>query len=74
MLNQRELFEFTHAGRRLRMAVRGHKGRRTYLGYINGGLAATGLAKGELLRNLIQLARHYPKAPAPGQAVPMTAV
>jgi hypothetical protein len=26
MLNQRELFEFNHAGRRLGMAVRGAKG------------------------------------------------
>jgi len=62
MLNHRDLFEFNHAGRRLGMAVRGHKGRRTYLGFINGALAATGHAKGDLLRHLIQLARHYPKA------------
>ena len=62
MQNQRELFAFTHGGRRLAMAVIGRGGRRKYLGYINGGLAAFGPAKGELLRELITLARHFPKA------------
>jgi hypothetical protein len=71
--NQRHLFDIQHGGRTLTVAVRGHKGRRIYVGYINGRLAALGRAKGEMLRRLVQLARTFPKASFRSEVAPETA-
>ena len=59
----RELFEIRYNGRLLGVARtwRGHS--RSYVGLINGEIVTFAPAKGDLLRNLIQIAKSYPKAP-----------
>jgi hypothetical protein len=57
----RELFEFKHGGRRIGMIRRSRGAHRLYVGSINGEECAFGPQKGDLLRQLILMARHYPK-------------
>jgi hypothetical protein len=38
-------------------------GGRSYIGFINGEIVTVAAAKGDLLRNLIQIAKTCPKAP-----------
>ena len=61
MANQRDLFEILYGGRRLAVAVTRRGRQRLYVGAINGEVCATAPGKGDLLRALIQMARHYPK-------------
>jgi len=56
----RELFEIRHLGRTLRV-WRHNRGRhRRYIGAINGSVCAISPAKGDLLRRMILMSRHYP--------------
>jgi hypothetical protein len=59
----RELFEIRYSGRLLGVARtwRGHS--RSYVGLVNGKIVTIAPAKGDLLRNLIQIAKTHPKAP-----------
>jgi len=57
----KELFEIRHSGRTLRV-WRWNRGRgRRYIGAINNTVCAIGPAKGDLLRRMILMSRHYPK-------------
>ena len=62
MYTGRHLFDINHGGRRLTVSRTGSQGRRMYIGAINGQECAAAPAKGELLRTLIQMARHFPKS------------
>jgi hypothetical protein len=53
---QRHLFNIKHRGKTLGFAIKGRGHRRTYIGYIDGELAALAPAKGQLLRDLMQIA------------------
>jgi hypothetical protein len=59
-----ELFSFRHCQRDITVWRRGKGHFKRYIGAINGEVCAEAPAKGELLRNLIQMARGYPKAPS----------
>lgn len=59
----RELFEIRYNGRLLGVARAWRNGARSYIGFINGEMVTFAPAKGDLLRNLIQIAKSYPKAP-----------
>lgn len=61
MKHARELFQIRHAGLVIQM-WRSHPGRH-YYGAIDGHICASGPAKGEVMRRLIDMARNYPKAP-----------
>jgi hypothetical protein len=58
-----ELFEIRHSGRNLQVWRRGKGHFKQYLGAINGDVCAMGPAKGDLLRRLVEMSRHYPMAP-----------
>lgn len=58
----RELFEVRYNGRLLGVAQTWRQSR-SYVGFINGEIVTFAPAKGDLLRNLIQIAKSYPKAP-----------
>ncbi|HEY5237398.1 MAG TPA: hypothetical protein VIJ62_03375 [Rhizomicrobium sp.] len=55
MQNQRELFEIKRGGRRITVAVRGARGRRRYIGSIDGQVSAVAHEKGDLFRKLIEI-------------------
>lgn len=57
-----ELFRFRHSQRDITVWRRGRGHYKRYIGAINGDVCADAPAKGELLRKLIEMARHYPKA------------
>ena len=58
----RELFEIKYNGRLLGVARTWRRRSRSYVGFINGEIVTFAPAKGDLLRNLIQIAKSYPKA------------
>lgn len=57
----RHLFDLKYSGRTLSIAIGGRGHRKTYIGSINGQVAALRRSKGELLRALVTMARTYPK-------------
>jgi hypothetical protein len=62
MKHAQELFSFRHSERDITVWRRGRGNFKRYIGAINGEVCAEGLAKGELLRELIEMARSYPKS------------
>ena len=57
----RELFRIRHSDRTIQIWRRGKGHFKQYIGAINGDVCATGPAKADLLRRLIQMSRQYPK-------------
>ncbi len=65
----RHLFDISHKGRNISVVASSVGRRKRYLGSINGAMCAIGSSKGDVLRRLIEVAPHYPKAdrpPSPG--------
>jgi hypothetical protein len=67
----RLLFEFRHQGRIIAIIRTGRGSLKRYTGFINGQPCVTSLAKGDLLRELILLARNHPKTDAPMSKPPV---
>jgi hypothetical protein len=58
----KELFEISHGGRNIAVFLRNVGLRKRYIGSVNGIVCVIGSGKGDVMRRLIEVARHYPKA------------
>lgn len=61
MKHATKLFSFRHSQRDITVWRRGSGRFKRYYGAINGDMCAESTGKGDLLRRLIEMARHYPK-------------
>jgi hypothetical protein len=64
-MHGRHLFDISHKGRNISMMVSSLHYRKRYIGSINGEVCAIGSCKGDVMRQLMELAPLQPKAEKP---------